>query len=348
MKQCKTNQEVSSDLLIKGIRLTVNEFLILEEFSCRAGNLLKMSKLLALSAKTVVNIFSTTTFIDFIKTQMRKSKKSYRTKFSPMSIEYGVSSDLTKWRNHYAYSHGNVRLGKHLNLACRFFGLTTIGLQKLSESVSSSDLTKWRNHYVYSHGNARLGKHANLACRFFGLTTTGLQKLSESVRDYTYLILMSRTVTRGQIVGYTVRNLDTQRVFVNTFESVINRRVDIPKDIQRLQKTLEYAGSKVDYGIGESIYMLASDMNLRIEKIKNYNSKILISSPSFKIGTNLKINLDDDKPIEKDKPDVTYKKEENDDDKHTETGEPDVKSRKKEIIETKPDIKSKKRRNDKN
>ena len=43
--------------------------------------------------------------------------------------------------------------------------------------------------------------------------------------------------------------------------------------------------------IGEFIYMLPSDMNLRIGKVKNYNNKILISS-SFKIGTNLMINLD--------------------------------------------------------
>ena len=43
--------------------------------------------------------------------------------------------------------------------------------------------------------------------------------------------------------------------------------------------------------IGEFIYMLPSDMNLRIGKVKDYNNKILISSPSFKIGTNLKINL---------------------------------------------------------
>ena len=51
--------------------------------------------------------------------------------------------------------------------------------------------------------------------------------------------------------------------------------------------------------------MLLSDMNLRIRKAKNYNNKILISSPSFKIGTNLKINLDG----EKDKPDVKSNKE---------------------------------------
>ena len=59
--------------------------------------------------------------------------------------------------------------------------------------------------------------------------------------------------------------------------------------------------------IGEFIHMLTSDMNLRIGKVKNYNNKILISSPSFKTGTNLKINLDG----EKDKPDVKSKTEPN-------------------------------------
>ena len=72
--------------------------------------------------------------------------------------------------------------------------------------------------------------------------------------------------------------------------------------------------------IGEFIYMLPSDMNLRIGKVKNYNNKILISSPSFKIGTNLKINLDS----EKDKP--------------------DPKSKGKEIVKTNPNTGSNKER----
>ena len=77
--------------------------------------------------------------------------------------------------------------------------------------------------------------------------------------------------------------------------------------------------------IGEFIYMLPSDMNLRIGKVKNYNNKILISSPSFKIGTNLKINLDG----EKDNPDVKSKEVE------MVKTEPDVKPK----MKTKPDIK---------
>ena len=56
--------------------------------------------------------------------------------------------------------------------------------------------------------------------------------------------------------------------------------------------------------------MLPSDMNIRIGKVKNYNNKILISSPRFKIGTNLKINLD-------------------------------VKSKEVEMVRTEPDVKPK-------
>ena len=83
-----------------------------------------------------------------------------------------------------------------------------------------------------------------------GLTILGLKKISEMAGDFTYLILMSQTSTRGEIIGNTAQNSDAQQVFLNTFENIINRRVDIPEDIQRFQKTLKCARSKVDYAIG--------------------------------------------------------------------------------------------------
>ena len=58
-----------------------------------------------------------------------------------------------------------------------------------------------------------------------------IQKISESVRHYTYLILISQTSTRGPIIGCEARNLDAQRVLLNTFENIMNGRVDIPEDI---------------------------------------------------------------------------------------------------------------------
>ena len=117
-----------------------------------------------------------------------------------------------------------------------------------------------------------------------------------------------------------------KRTFLNTFENIVNRRVNIPEDIRRFQKTLQYARSKVDYAIGKFVYMLPSDMNLRIGNVRNYNNKILISSPSFKIGTNIKVNINvkfkevemvktepDVKPKVKTKPDVEPNKEQKQD-----------------------------------
>ena len=55
--------------------------------------------------------------------------------------------------------------------------------------------------------------------------------------------------------------------------------------------------------------------------VRNYNNKILISSPSFKIGTNVKVNIDGKQAKLKDKP--------------------DVKSKKVEMVKTEPDVKPK-------
>ena len=66
----------------------------------------------------------------------------------------------------------------------------------------------------------------------------------------------------------------------------------------------------MDYAIGEFIYMLPDDMNLRIGNVRNYNNKILISSPSFKIGTNVRVSID-------------------------------VKSKEVEMVKTEPDVKPK-------
>ena len=214
--------------------------------------------------------------------------------------EYGVSNDLTKWRNQKYFSMWQSRTWE-TGKPCMAF-------------INENSFSRW------------------IIEKSDGLTTLGLQKLSETVRDCAYSILMSQTSTRGPVVGHEAQNLDAQRVFINNFENIINRRVAIPEDIQRLQKTLQCARSKVDYVIGEYIYMLPSDMDLRIGKVENYNNKILISSPSFSIGTNLEVNLNE----KKDRLDVKSKEAE------MVKTEPDVKPKGKEIVKTKPNIEFKK------
>ena len=97
-----------------------------------------------------------------------------------------------------------------------------------------------------------------------GFTNVGLLKISESVRAYAYLILSSQASARSGIVGNTASALTAQSVFLNNFENVVNRRVDIREDIKRYHDTRSYASSRVDYSIGQNIYMLPSDMNLKI------------------------------------------------------------------------------------
>ena len=76
--------------------------------------------------------------------------------------------------------------------------------------------------------------------------------------------------------------------------------------------------------------MIPSDMNLRIGKIMRYNNKILIASPCFNIGTNVDVNLDE----EKDKPDVKPK------------NEPDIKSSKEHKQDVKIDLEGEKDKSD--
>ena len=81
--------------------------------------------------------------------------------------------------------------------------------------------------------------------------------------------------------------------------------------------------------------MFPSNMNLQIGKVKDYNNKILISSPSFKIGTNLKINLDvKPKEVEmvKTEPDVKPKV----------ITKPNIEPNEKRKQDVKPNIKSNK------
>ena len=184
-------------------------------------------------------------------------------KFIKICKEYGVSCDLTKWRNQKFFTTWQSRAWE-------------TGRPGMSY-INTNSFSRW------------------IIEKSDGITRPGIEKLSESVRDYAYLILTSQTSTRSQIIGSGASELDAQRMFLNTFENIVVRRVDIPEDKLRFQKVLQYARSKVDFVIGEKMYMIPSDMNLQIARIENYNNKILELKSYFKLGINKKINLDEEK-----------------------------------------------------
>ena len=90
-------------------------------------------------------------------------------KFIGICSEYGVSNDLTNWRNQKYFSTWQSKgweMGKP-------------GMSYINENSFSTWIIE----------------------KSEGPTTLSLQKLSESVRDYAYLILMAQTSARAQIIG---------------------------------------------------------------------------------------------------------------------------------------------------
>ena len=122
--------------------------------------------------------------------------------------------------------------------------------------------------------------------KLVGFTDVGLLRISESVKAYAYLILSSQASARSSIIGNSASSLTAQSVFLNNFEDIVNRKVDVREDIKRYQDTLHY-----DYSVGENLFMLPSNMQLRIRSgTVGYNNKILVSAKKFNLGKNDEAN----------------------------------------------------------
>ena len=68
--------------------------------------------------------------------------------------------------------------------------------------------------------------------------------------------------------------------------------MEVWEDLKHYQDTLSYASSKVDYSVGENLFMLSSTMELKIKTgTVGYNNKILVSDGKFILGKNEKVNL---------------------------------------------------------
>ena len=145
----------------------------------------------------------------------------------------------------------------------------------------------WPNEYIGPDSMTRWIIETSV-----GFTDVGLFRISESVRAYAYLILSSQASVRSNIVENLASALTAQSAFLNNFEDIVNRKVDIWEDIKRYQDTLSYASCKVDYSIGQNIYMLPSNLKLKIKTdTVGYNNKILVSDEKFILGKNDEVNL---------------------------------------------------------
>ena len=100
-----------------------------------------------------------------------------------------------------------------------------------------------------------------------------------------------QTSARSHIISNRASGLTAQKAFLNNFKNVVNHNVDIWEDIEHYQDTLSYALSKVDNSIGEGIYILPSNMNLKIRSgTAGYNNEILVSDSGFIMRKNDMVN----------------------------------------------------------
>ena len=175
--------------------------------------------------------------------------------FFKICEDYGVPNDPTKYKDE------------------KFYWTYQCGSKWSDDYIGPDSMTRW------------------IIEKSQGFTEEGLYRISESVRAYAYLVLSSQASVRSNIIANTASALTTQKAFLNNFEDVVNRKVDIREDIKRYQDTLSYASSKVDYSMGENIYMLPGDMNLKVRSgTARYNNKIFISDGKFSLGKNDKVN----------------------------------------------------------
>ena len=157
--------------------------------------------------------------------------------------DYGVPNDPMRYRDYWTYQHG-------------------VGWP--DDYIGPDSMTRW------------------IIEKSAGVTDVGLLRISESIRAYAYLILSSQASARSSIVENMASALTAQSAFLNNFKDIVNCRVNIQEDIKRYEDTLSYASSKVDYSVVEHLYMLPSDMNLKIRS--GYNGK-------FILGKNDEVNL---------------------------------------------------------
>ena len=78
-------------------------------------------------------------------------------------------------------------------------------------------------------------------------------------------------------------SLTAQSAFLNNFENFVKTKC--------YQNTLSYASSKVNYSVGENLFMLPSNLELTIKTgTVGYNNKILVSDGNVSLGKHDEVN----------------------------------------------------------
>ena len=119
-----------------------------------------------------------------------------------------------------------------------------------------------------------------------GFTKAGIIRLDDSIRTYVYCILGSQAQTRSSILT----SKETQQYFVDLLELNIKSQFSIPESITKYEESITKTNSKIDYVVGIGLYMMPTDLVLKVGSIQKYNNNIVVAREGVTIGHNENLN----------------------------------------------------------
>jgi hypothetical protein len=123
-------------------------------------------------------------------------------------------------------------------------------------------------------------------------------RLDDSIRNYVHCILGSQAQTRSNIL----KSFETQQYFVDLLEQNIKSMFSIPESIEKYQDAISKTNSRIDYVVAVGLYMIPSDLVLKVGKLVGYNNNIVVATSEMKIGQNEQVNTIQVPAIEKKPP----------------------------------------------
>ena len=139
--------------------------------------------------------------------------------------------------------------------------------------------------YVYQEAAAE-GWKQFIPVKSDGFTRSGAVRLDDSIRNYVHCILGSQAQTRSNIL----KSFETQQYFVDLLEQNIKSMFSIPESIDKYQDAITKTNSRIDYVVAVGLYMIPSDLVLKVGKLVGYNNNIVVATSEMKIGQNEQVN----------------------------------------------------------
>ena len=119
-----------------------------------------------------------------------------------------------------------------------------------------------------------------------GCTKAGIERINDSIRIYIYCLFGAQVEARTSIIGQSGTSPDARKLFIKNFEDAIFANLSIPDSIEKHQNAINNSHSKLDFAIGSGLYMIPSDLVMKIGNLDNYNNNILFATDNMDFGIN--------------------------------------------------------------